>query len=173
MTSWKNSIDPVTEPAMTKGEYDALRDSDVRPWPTPVQHLLAAILEEPDDDWRSRAACHPDNRTTPTEAEWTALWYPENGNGYRDARAICAGCPVRAECKADGADELFGMWGGEGREQRELARSTLPPMTRHGYPFGAQAHRRRGETPCDECMNVQRQYETAYRARRRAKRAAA
>lgn len=159
--------------AMTRGEYYELRDSDPRPWPEPVNRLLAAILDTPDDDWRQRAACHPDNRTTPTQAEWTAIWFPENGAGYQTARRICETCPVRDECKQDGHDEVFGMWGATTVEDRALARNpNMPPMTRHGYPFGAQAHRRRGEKPCDECMEVQRQYELDYRARRKARRAA-
>ena len=154
--------------AMTKGEYDALRDSDPRPWPEPYRNLIDAIEDAPDETWRQRAACHQDNRDRPLP-EWVELWFPDNGGRYAEARAICDACPVRDECREAGADEKFGMWGGEDNETRALARSNgLPPMTRHGYPFGAQAHRRRGEKPCEECMNVQRQYDLASRAKRKA-----
>ena len=75
---------------------------------------------------------------------------------------------------ASGSVDLIVTSPGDDNETRALARSNgLPPMTRHGYPFGAQAHRRRGEPACQECMDVQRRYETAYRARRKAKRDAA
>lgn len=159
--------------AMTRGEYMALRDSDPRPWPEPVNLLLEAIADAPDEAWRERAGCHPDNRDRPLH-EWTAIWFPENGGTYTEARKICDACPVKAECRDDGTLELFGMWGGDDTETRIRVRSGgLPPMTRHGYPFGAQAHRRRGEPPCQECMDVQRRYETDYRARRKAKRDAA
>ena len=158
--------------AMTKGEYDALRDADPRPWPEPVQHLLAAIADVPDDKWRERAGCHQDNRDRPLD-QWVEIWFPDNGGTYTEARKICAACPVRKECREDGDLEMFGMWGGDDTETRVRERSGgLPPMTRHGYPFGAQAHRRRGEKPCEECINVQRQYELEYRARRKARRAA-
>jgi len=157
--------------AMTRSEYYELRDSEPRPWPDrPVDAglLLAAIADTPDEAWRERAGCHPDNRDRPLH-EWVAIWFPENGGTYTEARAICAVCPVEVECKRDGRDELFGMWGGDDSETRIRVRSGgLPPMTRHGYPFGAQAHRRRGEPPCEECMNVQRQYDLNYRARRKA-----
>lgn len=61
--------------------------------------------------WQSRAAC----RDLPTE--W---WFPNaQGTGttgehmYRDARAVCARCPVRVECLDDAreADALFGAHG--------------------------------------------------------------
>lgn len=159
------SADSV-EYGMTRGEYLRLR-GDV-PRPDPVTRLVQAIIDAPDETWRERAACHPDNRDRPHD-EWVAIWFPENGDNYREARAICATCPVQAECKDSGALEMFGMWGGDDTETRLRARSGgLPPMTRHGYPFGAQAHRRRGEKPCEACMDVQRQYEVAYRARRKA-----
>jgi hypothetical protein len=154
--------------AMTKGEYDALRDSELRPLPDPVTRLVEAIRNAPDEGWRERAACHPDNRDRPHD-EWVGVWFPENGDNYREARTICAACPARAECRESGRDELFGMWGGDDAETRTRERSGgLPPMTRHGYSFGAQAHRRRGEQPCDECAAVQRAYEVAYRAKRKA-----
>lgn len=48
------------------------------------------------------------------------LWFPEAGRGYRDAKRICATCPVRRECD-DQAQRLegdvahnrrHGAWGG-------------------------------------------------------------
>lgn len=92
-----------------------MRDDDLRPLP------LAA-------DWHTRAACHPDRRpNTMTPAEWTAQWYPPQRSGRpkkkvadRDevaapARAICAGCPVIAQCDLDGDNEHHGVWAGQNR----------------------------------------------------------
>jgi WhiB family transcriptional regulator, redox-sensing transcriptional regulator len=41
-------------------------------------------------DWRDSASCA---RSDPDE------WFPDHGRG-RNARRICAGCPVRRECFA-------------------------------------------------------------------------
>lgn len=45
-----------------------------------------------------------------------------------DARAICATCPVRAECLGAGMDEEWGVWGGIGPKLRKRlrARQTHP-----------------------------------------------
>lgn len=44
------------------------------------------------------------------------LFYPagENSEEYERARAICDGCPVKAECLGFALDtgERYGMWGG-------------------------------------------------------------
>ena len=55
--------------------------------------------------WRDRAACRgadPD------------LFFPLPGQSADPARAICAGCHVRAECLAlaRARREQFGIWGG-------------------------------------------------------------
>jgi WhiB family redox-sensing transcriptional regulator len=53
-------------------------------------------------------------------------FFPEKGGSTREAKKICAGCPVRAECLeyALGNDERFGIWGGlSERERRRLRRS--------------------------------------------------
>ena len=51
------------------------------------------------------------------------LFFPEKGGSTRAAKAVCAGCPVRAECLgyALAHDERFGVWGGTSeRERRRL-----------------------------------------------------
>lgn len=100
--------------AMTRGEYFGLRDSDPRPWPEPVQHLLAAIADAPDETWRSKAACKG----------MTHLFFPEGSkrSTYGPARQICDTCPVQAECAESGADEVHGVWGGLSPNQRRAAR---------------------------------------------------
>ncbi|MGH3831099.1 MAG: WhiB family transcriptional regulator [Pseudonocardiaceae bacterium] len=67
-------------------------------------------------DWQERALC----AQTDPEA-----FFPEKGGSTREAKRICAGCEVRAECLeyALAFDERFGIWGGlSERERRKLKR---------------------------------------------------
>ena len=57
-----------------------------------------------------------------------ALFYPEAGEPNRDAKRICAGCEVRAECLAYALAhrERFGVWGGTTeRERRRMCRPVI------------------------------------------------
>lgn len=81
-----------------------------------------AIVLDPrfEDDaelqWQERALC----AQTDPEA-----FFPEKGGSTRDAKRICSGCDVRAECLdyALQNDERFGIWGGlSERERRKLKR---------------------------------------------------
>ncbi|MGH3934606.1 MAG: WhiB family transcriptional regulator [Pseudonocardiaceae bacterium] len=84
---------------------------------TPVPHvpLLAGVFDEPhQQEWQERALC----AQTDPEA-----FFPEKGGSTREAKRICAGCEVRAECLeyALAFDERFGIWGGlSERERRRL-----------------------------------------------------
>ena len=52
-------------------------------------------------------------------------FFPEKGGSTREAKRICTGCPVKAECLeyALDNDERFGIWGGlSERERRKLRR---------------------------------------------------
>ena len=52
-------------------------------------------------------------------------FFPEKGGSTREAKRICSGCPVKAECLdyALENDERFGIWGGlSERERRKLRR---------------------------------------------------
>lgn len=75
--------------------------------------LLAADTPE---DWRLSAECQ---YTDPD------LFFPGKGGTTGEARRVCRGCGVRAECLeyALGNDERFGIWGGlSGRERRKALR---------------------------------------------------
>lgn len=67
--------------------------------------------------WQERANClgvDPD------------LFFPERGASTREAKGVCAGCEVRAECLEYALDkgEKFGIWGGlSERERRRLRRA--------------------------------------------------
>ena len=86
------------------------------------------LLEEPyaapeeeagEQDWQERALC----AQTDPEA-----FFPEKGGSTREAKRICAGCEVRAECLeyALANDERFGIWGGlSERERRRLRRAAV------------------------------------------------
>ncbi|MGH3693191.1 MAG: WhiB family transcriptional regulator [Pseudonocardiaceae bacterium] len=74
-------------------------------------------LDQP--DWQERALC----AQTDPEA-----FFPEKGGSTREAKRICAGCEVRAECLeyALAFDERFGIWGGlSERERRKLKRGVV------------------------------------------------
>jgi WhiB family redox-sensing transcriptional regulator len=74
-------------------------------------------LDQP--DWQERALC----AQTDPEA-----FFPEKGGSTREAKRICAGCDVRAECLeyALAFDERFGIWGGlSERERRRLKRGAV------------------------------------------------
>lgn len=72
-----------------------------------------------EQDWQERALC----AQTDPEA-----FFPEKGGSTREAKRICSGCEVRAECLdyALAHDERFGIWGGlSERERRRLRRAAI------------------------------------------------
>lgn len=91
------------------------------PDPTLVGAMPTEGLGDPDGpeepDWQERALC----AQTDPEA-----FFPEKGGSTREAKRICSGCDVRAECLeyALAHDERFGIWGGlSERERRRLRRT--------------------------------------------------
>ena len=68
-------------------------------------------------DWQEQARC----------AEiGTDLWFPELGDPGRAAKAICAECPVAAQCLQYAIDNGIsdGIWGGvAGRRLAEMRRN--------------------------------------------------
>jgi WhiB family redox-sensing transcriptional regulator len=99
--------------------------------PFPSDHAVAAvpiapvlpIFGTPADDgamgWQERALC----AQTDPEA-----FFPEKGGSTREAKRVCTGCDVRAECLeyALEHDERFGIWGGlSERERRKLKRRAV------------------------------------------------
>jgi WhiB family redox-sensing transcriptional regulator len=81
--------------------------------------ILTTILGQL-PEWYGRGICH---ETDPES------FFPEKGGSTREAKAICTGCPVRAECLdyALDNDERFGIWGGfSERERRKFKSGVLP-----------------------------------------------
>jgi WhiB family redox-sensing transcriptional regulator len=66
--------------------------------------------------WRARAACG---------ASDPELFFPDRaGTDIRTAQAICAGCPVQAECHefADATNQVHGIWAGVDRGSPQARR---------------------------------------------------
>jgi len=81
-----------------------------------IAGLLGIGLEAEGQSWQERALC----AETDPEA-----FFPEKGGSTREAKKICTGCEVKAECLeyALANDERFGIWGGlSERERRRLRR---------------------------------------------------
>ncbi|WP_033327987.1 WhiB family transcriptional regulator [Promicromonospora sukumoe] len=104
-------------------EFPTDAKSEVAPV-APVLPLFGElyVLNEPDDSllgWQERALC----AQTDPEA-----FFPEKGGSTREAKKVCSGCEVRAECLdyALENDERFGIWGGlSERERRKLKRRAV------------------------------------------------
>lgn len=101
------------------------------------------IRVTPTRDWAVRAAClgHDPN-----------LWFLDDPGGtYRDARRICAGCEVRAECLAWAVETNTrdGLWGGLAPHERRGLRRRRPPKgeTMRGRRFLDTACPRCGHGP--------------------------
>jgi len=87
-----------------------------------ITELTVTEFDEMEDlseelSWQEHALC----AQTDPEA-----FFPEKGGSTREAKRICVGCEVRAECLeyALDNDERFGIWGGlSERERRRLKRA--------------------------------------------------
>ncbi len=97
--------------------------TDVRtpPSPPPLAEVLSLFVPESTGpmSWQERALC----AQTDPEA-----FFPEKGGSTREAKRVCTGCEVRAECLeyALDNDERFGIWGGlSERERRKLRRRVV------------------------------------------------
>ncbi|MEW2452223.1 WhiB family transcriptional regulator [Streptomyces parvulus] len=80
--------------------------------------MQTETIATPDLDWQEDALC------AQTGAEF---FFPEPGSSVRDAKRICALCPIRTACLdfALSNDERFGVWGGLSEKERlELRRAT-------------------------------------------------
>jgi WhiB family transcriptional regulator, redox-sensing transcriptional regulator len=96
------------------------------PAPAPAAQpapLLGGVVPAGDESWRLDALC----AETDPEA-----FFPEKGGSTREAKRVCASCPVRMECLefALGNDERFGIWGGlSERERRRLRLQRRAPLS--------------------------------------------
>lgn len=67
------------------------------------------------EPWMLQASCRGVNPD---------LFYPERGESTKEAKGVCAGCPVRLECLeyAIAHNERFGIWGGKSERERRAIR---------------------------------------------------
>lgn len=109
-------------------------------------------------DWMADAACRGLD---------PALFFPKRWDDeYREARAVCATCPVTFECADHGAriSPRDGMWGGMSPNQLRKWRKTRG--------LGPDREKRCGKVStygngcrCDECRAAKAVYEREYRKR--------
>ena len=93
----------------------------------PAEEAPAAFWADTTDGgqaaWRLDALC----AETDPEA-----FFPEKGGSTREAKRVCTGCTVRAECLefALANDERFGIWGGlSERERRRVRLARRMPLS--------------------------------------------
>lgn len=95
--------------------------------------------------WMDRALCvgaDPD------------IWF--DGRQRAEAQRICAACPVADACRAAGAEEYRGVWGGEPHMRKKVGRSPSADYIgyRHGTDAGYSRHLREGTPPCGSCSTA-------------------
>jgi WhiB family transcriptional regulator, redox-sensing transcriptional regulator len=112
--------------------------------------------------WASAAACRGQatGRSDP--------WHPEDGN-WDQGRAACAGCPVRADCLADGlrllgqAGQVEGMWGGLTPAELRRAAAARGLPTRKQAQHGTRPRYTAG-CRCGPCRAANARYRAAQAA---------
>jgi WhiB family redox-sensing transcriptional regulator len=126
---------------------------------------------EDDRPWTERAECRgydPDLFFPVAQFKAGRPLSPIVRAQVRQAKEMCAICPVRAECLQYALDENEpdGIWGGltpdERRPLRRGDRSHVPgplPGTRlrlidHGTDGGYRNHRHNGEAACPRCLQA-------------------
>jgi WhiB family redox-sensing transcriptional regulator len=98
------------------------RDAPRRPGP-PAGPRLAAVADTVSDRpaWQRQANCRGCD---------PALFYPGRGETSKEAKAVCDGCVVRADCAEFGLHERFGVWGGLSERERRRIRARRAPTAR-------------------------------------------
>lgn len=78
-------------------------------WPPRQEDAAARFFGPP--PWTEFAAC---------QFVDSEIFFPEKGGSVRDAKRVCAGCAVSAECLeyALANEEKFGVWAGTSEAQR-------------------------------------------------------
>jgi WhiB family transcriptional regulator, redox-sensing transcriptional regulator len=120
MTMRAATVSRTAESPGAAGGVDVLKGHDVFVSLAPGV-LGLTTTDDVDDEWQEpgwqdRSLC---SQTDPE------AFFPEKGGSTREAKKVCRGCEVRAECLeyALEHDERFGIWGGlSERERRRLKR---------------------------------------------------
>ena len=134
--------------------------------------MNAIDLHERRPSWQASAACR---------GMGTDIFFLERGSNANEAKAVCGGCPVRKACADSGLMDDFGVWGGQSQRECQHTRVELGATSghRHDRPVGCGtrnglwAHRKAGETPCEECLAGRRADDRRRAAKLRARKVAA
>jgi WhiB family transcriptional regulator, redox-sensing transcriptional regulator len=95
----------------------------VRGVPSAIENGLFPL--ESELAWQREAAC----RGLGT-AESQAIFFPTKGESIKEAKAICGGCPVAAECLEFAlTNGCIGVWGGTSERERRRLRVERRPRT--------------------------------------------
>jgi WhiB family redox-sensing transcriptional regulator len=82
------------------------------------EQVRSVVVARATQEWRDHAACR---------GKGADLFFTERGANSRiaEAQALCASCPVQAECHdyAVEAGERFGVWGGSGATRLKVRRA--------------------------------------------------
>ncbi|HEY7821642.1 MAG TPA: WhiB family transcriptional regulator [Acidimicrobiia bacterium] len=109
--------------------------------------------------WRDRAACAGMD---------TELFVHDYDRPKPEAVAVCAGCPVQAECAQYAVDlpghrrAVVGTWGGQHNEaiwRQRIALIGSEPRNECGTLGAYRRHQRYGETPCGACKEARHRYD--------------
>ncbi|AWN02673.1 WhiB family transcription factor [Mycobacterium phage Xavia] len=97
--------------------------------------------------WMDRAACVGHD---------PEIWFDSRKREL--AQQICSGCPVKAECRARGANAYRGVWGGEVRMAKSVGVSPTAEYIdyQHGTESGYRRHLSEKTPPCDRCSTAHR-----------------
>lgn len=96
------------------------------------------------------------------------IFYTERGESPREAKNVCAGCPVREECLEYALvyGEKFGIWGGKSERQRKRMRAERrgpPSPSVCGTEAGYRRHLRLHNKTCPECRQAHQTAVTNWR----------
>lgn len=120
-------------------------------------------------DWLRYAACHG----------MTDLFFPERGEDYRLAIAVCTTCPVISECYELAMELPYaypGIYAGLSQRDRRNAKARregqfngvrrVAPRAGCGSDSGYYRHRSRGEQTCQACRDAHTEAEIRRQRRR-------
>lgn len=73
------------------------------------------------------------------------LWFSEDTDDRRKAKALCLTCPLMVECREYGKGQEYGVWGGRlatqrssreiAREQKQQRNAEIAALHRDGHSF--------------------------------------
>lgn len=99
--------------------------------------------------WREHAACaHAVDQGYATPD----MWFPKPGGHNDKALAICASCPVAAECltylqSLPPVEQMYGIWGGMTVPQRRIQRRGYTRDSKHCHACDGVFYRPAAESP--------------------------